>query len=121
MTYRVVLLLEVTKLSNQSTSNRIENIRSLGLGRNASDIQASVGHRLVVRVLVLETVLSRHRAVELAAVQSRRRKRIEGLEGCSGHPQSMAEGKSSLLLSELHGSLLSSRNVCTAVLHEEIR
>jgi hypothetical protein len=32
----------------------------------------------------------------------------------------MAKGKSGLLLSELDGRLLSSRDVCTAVLHERL-
>jgi hypothetical protein len=115
-----MLLLQVTQLGNNSTTDRVKDVRSFGLLRYATDVDASVGHGLVVRVLVLEPALTRYRAVERATVQRGRRERVERLERRARHSERVPERGSGLLLGELNGGLLGSRHVRTSVLANSI-
>ena len=112
-----MLFLQVTKLSNKSAADSIEYVRSFGLGRYTTDVDTSVGHGLVVRVLVFESSLSRHRAMERAAVKRSRGERVKRLERRARHAERMTERRSRLLLSKLDCGLLSPRHVCASVLY----
>lgn len=115
-THSVVLVFEVADLSNQSTSNGITYIRRLCIFGDTANVDTSIRHGIVVRILVLETGLSKRRGGEVAAVQGGRGEGIECLERSAGHSERMAERRGSLLLSRLDCGLLSPRNICTPVL-----